>query len=792
MPGQSHAYDLLRRFLQVLTTALPTDNKLDQILLSISEFFQSDRTLLLKPDQIDPDGLFAGVVSEKEALWVEDGASFSRANVRPGEEAFLSAAFVCLPLSDGDSFLGIVYLGFSKPRSFLAEEADLLFLIAKGIGEILRNAALYLEAEQTISELTALHTLGKAMTSTLNLDDLLELILRSGLKILEARGGVVRLEDRGTGALKVRFSIGGYDQNPLDEQMAQRVFISQTPLSLNHFDQEKPSLSILYAPLFSKGRCLGTLAFYEKEVLSQKFDERDFQLLLTMANQIACAIENALTHDETFRLVQDHEKSLRQLSTLCELNKTLLTTVHLDRILQMTLTAITIREGLGFNRAMLFMVDEKDHVLRGTMAVGPDTAEEAGRIWEALAKRKGSPSEIIPQMEPPAERTSQIDLLVKGTEIPLKQSGCILANTVLEGSPFNVRIPPSGAGGPQSGCEGICKLHSELGCRGGENPPCDPRSYAFATVPLWGKGRVLGVILVDNLFNQSPIEDKDVQFLSMFANQAGLAIENALLYRNLEDVHHELKEAQAQIVHREKMGALGELSNTVAHEIKNPLTAIGGFARRLDRTLPVESPEKRYTQTIIQEVNRLEKVLGDINHYTHEEAVVYHPQDLAHILEDCLSSIFGEWGTGKIDLIRDYADRAPKMMGDYLQLKQAFYNLIKNACESMDQKGTLFLRLYPFSKNGTSYVRLEVKDTGRGIDPENLPNIFNPFYSTKDSSLGLGLPMVHKIIASHKGQIEVDNRPGEGVTFRITFPALEEEVRNPTPVLKKPLPLGQD
>ncbi len=192
------------------------------------------------------------------------------------------------------------------------------------------------------------------MTSTLKLDDLLELILRSGLKILEARGGVVRLEDRGTGELKVRFSIGGYDQNPLDEKMAQRVFISQTPLSLNQFDQEKPSLSILCAPLFSKGRCLGTLAFYEKEVLSQKFDERDFQLLLTMANQIACAIENALTHDETSRLVQDHEKSLRQLSTLWELNKTLLTTVHLERILQMTLTAITIREGLGFNRAMLF------------------------------------------------------------------------------------------------------------------------------------------------------------------------------------------------------------------------------------------------------------------------------------------------------------------------------------------------------------------------------------------------------------------------------------------------------
>jgi len=122
---------------------------------------------------------------------------------------------------------------------------------------------------------------------------------------------------------------------------------------------EAPSLSVLCAPLFSKGSCLGTLAFYEKEAVPSTFDDRDFQLLLTMANQIACAIENAMTHDETSRLVQGHERSVRQLSTLCELNKTLLTTVHLERIFQMTLTAITIREGLGFNRAMLFLVDEK-------------------------------------------------------------------------------------------------------------------------------------------------------------------------------------------------------------------------------------------------------------------------------------------------------------------------------------------------------------------------------------------------------------------------------------------------
>jgi two-component system, NtrC family, sensor histidine kinase HydH len=778
MPGQSHAYEVLKRFLQISTASLPADLRLEQILQSISEAFQSTQCLLLKPDQIDRNGLFSPVVLEKKALWVEDGASFGKERILPDERRFLFPAFGCLPLSDGDSFQGILYLSFSKPRNFSSEEIDLLLLVAKGIGEILRNAALHSEAEQTISELTALHALGRSVASTLNLDDLFELIIRSGLKILKAKGGVLRFEDKKTRELKVRFNTGSYDQYPLDEKMAKKVFDSQVPFSLDPFDQEKPFLSVLCAPLLSKGRSLGTLAFYDKEAADSKFNDQDFQLLLTMANQISCSIENAMIHDETFRLVLEHEKSMGQLSTLYELNKTLLTTVHLKRILQMTLTAITIGEGLRFNRAMLFIVDEKTRTLKGTMAIGPNNAEEAGRIWKALSEKKGSPSEVITHLEPPPESASQLNLLVRGIEIPLEQNQCILARTVLEERPFNTRVSQSKQEKLQTGCKGGCCLHSKIGCDEGQLLSRDPMSYAFATAPLRGKGRVIGVILVDNLFNQNPIEDEDIQFLSMFANQAGLAIENALLYRNLEEVHQELQKAQALIVHQEKMAALGELSNTIAHEIKNPLTTIGGFARRLHRTIPAESPQKRYTQTIIQEVDRLENVLNHFNHYTHEDSITFDSQDLPRILEESLSSI-PEISTGKIQLFKEYAEGVPRVSGDPQQLKQAFYNLIKNACESMDQKGTLLIRIYPFSKNGASYARVEIKDTGKGITPEDLTNIFNPFYSTKESSLGLGLPIVHKIVTSHRGQIEVDNRLGEGVTFIITFPAFERRERRP-------------
>jgi signal transduction histidine kinase len=225
------------------------------------------------------------------------------------------------------------------------------------------------------------------------------------------------------------------------------------------------------------------------------------------------------------------------------------------------------------------------------------------------------------------------------------------------------------------------------------------------------------------------------------------------------------------------MVALGEMSTTIAHEIKNPLTSIGGFARRLDRNLPEESQEKKYSQTIIKEVSRLEKILNGLLNYTQEASLVFKELDLRDVLEESLSMTIEGIPSGGVQLVKEYAEEIPLIRGDSHQLKQSFFNLINNACQAMKEKGTLYLRVHSFSKNGSPYVRLEVEDTGKGIDPENLHNIFNPFYSTKESSLGLGLPIVHKIIASHRGQIEVDNRPGTGVKFIITLPALEQRKR---------------
>jgi signal transduction histidine kinase len=473
----------------------------------------------------------------------------------------------------------------------------------------------------------------------------------------------------------------------------------------------------------------------------------------------------------------DHEKRARQLSTLWELNKALLTTVNFERIVHMTLTAITIGDGLGFNRAILFLVDEKEQVVKGTMAVGPNSAEEAGKIWSTLSKQRGSLSELVAQIESSIENHSLLNSIVKEIQISLESEQCIISRTILEGRPFNIRFSLDEKEWVQTRCERGCHLSSEVGCYVGEHLSRDPKIYAFATIPLWGKGKVIGVILVDNLFNQNPITDEDIRYLTMFSSQAGLAIENALLYRNLEEVHQELKEAQTFLVHREKMAALGELSTSIAHEIRNPLVSIGGFARRLDRTFPADALEKRYTRTIVKEVERVENILSHFLAYTQEEAMCVKSLDLREVMEESLSMISEGLRNGGVQLIKAFSEQTPAVKGDYYQLKQAFFNLVSNAYESMRGEGRLSIRIHPRQKNGASLVGVEVEDTGGGIDPEALHHIFNPFYTTKDNRLGLGLPIIHKVVTSHQGQIEVDNHPGSGATFILTFPAQEEKVK---------------
>ncbi|MFA5142716.1 MAG: diguanylate cyclase [Candidatus Omnitrophota bacterium] len=201
-----------------------------------------------------------------------------------------------------------------------------------------------------------------------------------------------------------------------------------------------------------------------------------------------------------------------EFSLLYEISNAIRTTLKLDQILYIILTALTSHEGLGFNRAMLFLVNEKENVLEGVMGIGPHTAEEAGKIWHYISQSKMTLDDFIASYDTfKRDPESKLNSIVKGIKIPLREDMGILVLTILEGMPFEITT-------------------QEAKRLVDTNTQKTLNTDFFVTVPLKAKDKVLGAILVDNIFNKNPITKSDVKMLTMFANHAGLAIENSRLY----------------------------------------------------------------------------------------------------------------------------------------------------------------------------------------------------------------------------------------------------------------------
>ena len=444
--------------------------------------------------------------------------------------------------------------------------------------------------------------------------------------------------------------------------------------------------------------------------------------------------------------------SIAELTLLYQFSNTMLSTIRFNKLTHLILTAITTPSSNLFERAALFLRNENSDLLQGILGITRRLSKELQIIGDQdiLGSRWDLSDEIISR-----QKSTNFNMHVRQTRIEMDDSCPFISQIFAER-----KLCRSG----EERCHNCqtCHFIRSL-CNG-----------PFVAAPLVCHEKTIGMIVVDNPDSGREISKDSMNFLRLFANQAGMAIENSMLYNRIEEAHLNLRDARERLEHGERMAAIGEIAANLVHELKNPLVTIGGFAGRLLKSLPNETRQHQYADTIVSEVSRLEKMLIEILAFARKPTICFSACDLKKIIKDCLTSCATTFEDHSINVSLSADDASSwSISGDAHQLKQVFLNLILNACDVMLEGGelilTMTLKKVAQDKN-TAVICIE--DSGGGIQKEMLPQIFNPFFTTKHHGTGLGLSIAHRIILNHFGTIDVHNT-AKGAAFTITLPLAE-------------------
>lgn len=451
--------------------------------------------------------------------------------------------------------------------------------------------------------------------------------------------------------------------------------------------------------------------------------------------------------DITDRFSKDYHASI-----LSHLSETMRDEKETDSIFYNILVGVTSGSGLGFNRGMLFIAE--DDVLAGRMAVGPDSFEEAIEIWNSLSS---SDVDTVSSFPSDIKKGKLLDK-VRAFKVSLSKENILVA-----------------------AFRNMERIHVK-NAQSDERIDDDMKKFMevdeYIIMPLISLNKSIGVIVADNKYNMTGISNQSIDLLSVFSFQAAFLIES---YLNLVEVKKEMKrleERQEAIVESEKMAAVGRIASHIAHEIRNPLVTMGGYAKRiLKHAAEDEVDIKKVVKSadiIFRESERLEKTLSNVMDFTKPSKYIKEFNDINHIIRDTYTLLKNVLFERNLKIRMDLVDNLPGVKSDFNQMKQVFLNLFQNAIDATPEKGKIEI----ITEFDESWVKITVRDSGTGITADNPDIIFEPFFTTKITGVGLGLANVKKIIKDHGGKIKALNRPEGGAEFQIKLPipAAEQKI----------------
>jgi len=291
---------------------------------------------------------------------------------------------------------------------------------------------------------------------------------------------------------------------------------------------------------------------------------------------------------------------------------------------------------------------------------------------------------------------------------------------------------------------------------------------AEVSIPLIWKEQLIGMINLSHKFNKDIYSQEDIELLGTLANQTAIALENARLYEDL-------KRSKSYIRRADRLASLGTLTAGLAHEIRNPLVAIKTLTHLLPERLDDEEFRNKFLQIASGEVDRISSLVTELLDFARPSDPKLEQENINTILDGMILLVSTEANKKQINMIKNYSSDLPFVQIDREQIKQVFLNILINAIEATSERGKITVKTRSFIRpGGEPYVQVEFTDTGCGIPPDELEEIFNPFFTTKTTGSGLGLSISNQIVRDHKGYIDVESQLGNGSSFFINLPVNQD------------------
>ncbi|MFN8546902.1 MAG: ATP-binding protein [Candidatus Eisenbacteria bacterium] len=306
----------------------------------------------------------------------------------------------------------------------------------------------------------------------------------------------------------------------------------------------------------------------------------------------------------------------------------------------------------------------------------------------------------------------------------------------------------------------------------------EPISGQALLVPLVAFDRTVGVLAVGGKVSGERQGDAfhraDLDFLAILGAQAAVAVKNAQLFAQVKETERRLREAQNLLLQSEKLAALGEMSAKVAHEIRNPLSAVGGFARRIQRALPSDDPNAQHAELIVREIERLESILTEQLEFARLSRPRLSNLDLNGLVQETLLLVREAAGRKGVAILDEAERDLPLVLLDGDKVKQVLLNILRNALDAVSEGNRILIRTARVDGD----VRIEIANDGEPIPGEALESLFVPFATTRPGGTGLGLAVARQIVQDHGGEIQIRTGVDRwSVVFTVSFPIRENQER---------------